>query len=150
MSAPMRSRTRSRFPRTRSGAGIEHRQPGLAPGHAVIAAVREVELGTAAGAVVHVLHGFNAGGLELAGYDRSQVEPAAVGNAVEAGECRQHLLAHLVATAAYSGPDRRRGRVRKALESALQDAFGEAAPATVEHRHAPACREGHRVAVGHQ
>ena len=57
-SAGTRSRTRSRFARTRAASIIEvkHPQAALAAGEAAVAAVGEIQVGTAARAVFHVLH----------------------------------------------------------------------------------------------
>src|SRR4051794_19699663 len=108
---PIFSRTRSRFSRTRLGSGIEHGQAGLAPGHPVVAAVREVEGLAAARAVADVLHALAPPRRELLGDHLPEVEHAAVGDALMLREPLEHLLAHLEAALADARPDRGGGRL---------------------------------------
>src|ERR671914_60800 len=101
-SGPIRSRTRSRLRRTVS-ASIQHDHSRLAPGEAVVATVREVEVGGAAGAAVEVLDLRDAGGGEPGVDHLAQVQHAAVGGAPDDLELREDLGADLVAAPADAG-----------------------------------------------
>src|SRR5215216_311081 len=72
-SGPVRSRTRSRLRRTRSGS-IAHDDARLAAGNAVVAAVGEVQVRRAARAAIHVLDVIHSRRGELRGNDRAQIE----------------------------------------------------------------------------
>src|SRR5215210_1089891 len=148
-SVPICSRTRSRLRMTSSGS-IAHDDPRLAPRHAVVAAVGEVELRRAACAAVLVLHVRDARAGELSRDDGSQVEHAPDGRAVDVREGLEHLVADLVAAAADPRSHPGRGGRREPRDGLLDDASGERAPAAVQHRHLLAVRERDRKAVRHE
>src|SRR5215216_3974220 len=74
-SGPMRSRTRSRLRRTRSGS-IAHDDARLTAGYAVVAAVGEVQVRRAARTAIHLLDVIHARRRELRGNYRPQIEHA--------------------------------------------------------------------------
>src|SRR4051794_2938561 len=137
-SAPIFSRTRSRFSRTRFASGIEHCQPGLAPGASLVAAVREVEVRPAARAVVDLLDLLDAARCELLRDDLSQVEHSALGDAVVVRELLEHLLADLEAALADARSDSGGRGALEAREGPRDDAAGDPPPAAVQHGHAAA------------
>src|SRR5215211_4063503 len=142
-SAPIFSLTVSRLRRTRdawkssASSAIEHHQARLPAGDAAVAAMGEVEVRAAAGAVVEVLDVGDAGVDELARDHRAQVEHAPVRDAFEVLEPLEHLRADLIAAATDTWADRSRRPFVESFDGLLQDAAGEGSPAAVEHRHAP-------------
>src|ERR671915_352801 len=146
-SGPIRSRTRSRLRRTGS-ASIQHGHSRLAPGEAVVATVREVEVGVAAGAAVEVLDLRDAGDSEPGVDHLAQVEHAAVRGATDVHELREHLGADLVAAPADAGADGGGRRALEALDPPLHHAARKGAPAAVEPGGPAAVGEGDGEAVG--
>src|SRR5919106_4138989 len=124
MSGPICSRTDSSLRRTCSES-IAHDDARLAAGHATVAPVREIQLGLAAGAAVHVLDLGHARRGELRGYDDPEVEHAAGHRPVDVRERLEHLLPPLVAAAADPGADRGGRRRREAGERLLDDPAGQ-------------------------
>src|ERR687895_633553 len=131
-SGPIRSRTRSRLRRTVS-ASIQHDHARLAPGEAVVATVREVEVGVAAGAAVEVLDLCDAGDGEPGVDHLAQVEHAPVGGAPDVLELREHLGADLVAAPSDAGAHGGGRWALEPLDRLLDDAAREWAPAAMEH-----------------
>src|SRR5215217_5757697 len=126
-SGPIRSRTASRLPRTRSGS-IAHNDARLAAGHAVVAAVGEIELWRAAGAAVQVLDVRDASSRELSGDHGAQVEHAPGSRSLDARERLHYLRPDLVAATPDARTDGGRGRRREAGHRLLDDAAGQRPP----------------------
>src|SRR4051812_6905179 len=101
----------------------------------------EEQLRIAARAQIGYLDRLNAGAIEQLTRSRDQVEHPPVGNAVEVGEAREHLLAHLVTALTDPWSDRRRAGTDR-VHPALDQATGERAPSAVQHRHAALTDQG--------
>src|SRR5215208_5627298 len=99
-SGPMASRTRWRFAPTRSGS-IADDHPRLPAGDAIVAPVREEELGMAARAQVDLPDLPRPVAFQLIAGDGAKVQPALPA----APEGTRHLLPHLVAATADTGAD---------------------------------------------